>query len=160
MPYPSDGRAFLNDESTRATSCGGAGAPPPPTDTSDDVSRFENDGDSSRSHDWVGTPTKLVMRSCSMCSRARSGSHLYMITSLMPAEKQLSITGTHPVTWNNGTMRMNAGGSVGAAGGGPSVFDAARVRSMAVRQPNAVSAWHTERWVDTAPLGRPVVPDV
>ena len=49
-------------------------------------------------HDIVGTPTKCVTFSRSMSSRARSGSHLYSITSLRAPATQLNITGTRPVT--------------------------------------------------------------
>ena len=55
----------------------------------------------------VGTPTNWVMRSRSISSRARSGFHLYIRTSLVPAATALSMTATHPVTWNSGTTRMN-----------------------------------------------------
>ena len=71
------------------------------------MSRLAKSGDSSRSHDIVGTPTKMVTRSRSISSSARSGFHLYIITSLLPAAKELSITGMQPVTWNSGTTRMN-----------------------------------------------------
>ena len=98
MPYPMLGRPLPKLASTRRTSSGGAGAPPPPTESNDDVSRVENDGDSRRSHDIVGTPTKCVTFSRSMSSRARSGSHLYSITSLRAPATQLNITGTRPVT--------------------------------------------------------------
>ena len=55
---------------TRPTSCGGAGAPPPPTDVRVDVSYFSKSGCSSRSQLWVGAPMKLVTRSRSMSWRA------------------------------------------------------------------------------------------
>ena len=58
----------------------------------------------------MGTPTKFVTRSRSMSSRARSASQRYIITSFSPLPTQLSSTGTKPVTWNRGTMRMNTGG--------------------------------------------------
>src|SRR3954454_19642881 len=149
-----DGPPDLKLDATRFTSSGGAGAPPPPTLTRLDVSNSGNRGDSSRSQLWVGTPTKLVMRSRSMSSRARSGFHLYMITSFNPAEKQESITGTQPVTWKSGTMRMNDGAPAGAGASGR------RARSMAPRHPKPNRACTMDRWVETAPLGRPVVPDV
>ena len=97
------GRAVLKLRSTRFTSSGGAGAPPPPTLTRLLVSRCAKSGHSSRSQDCVGTPTKLVTCSRSISSSARAGSHLYIITSLQPAAKQESITGTQPVTWKSGT---------------------------------------------------------
>ena len=82
------------------------------------VVRPRSAGDASRSQLWVGTPTKFVTRSRSMSSSARSGSHLYMITSFSPLDRHDSITGTHPVTWKSGTTRMNVSGSVlGAVSG-------------------------------------------
>ena len=70
--------------------------------------------------------------------------------------KQLSITGTQPVTWNNGTMRMNDGGN-GSAG-----FSGSSLASFNtwLRAANAMSELSTARCVDTAPFGRPVVPEV
>ncbi len=61
----------------------------------------------------VGTPTKVVTRSRSISSRARSGSHLYIITSFAPDAVEPSMTGMSPVTWNSGTMRMKAVRSFG-----------------------------------------------
>src|SRR5918995_682494 len=102
---------------TRRTSSGGAGAPPPPTLIRLDVSNSANRGDWSRSQLWVGTPTKLVTRSRSICSSALSGSHLYMITSFRPEAKHDSTTGTDPGRWNSGTTGMNAGFAGGGAPG-------------------------------------------
>src|SRR5690606_17077549 len=70
-----------------------------------------------------------------------------------PLAQQPSMTGTAPVTWNSGTMRMNTGGADGAA-------SPRRRRSTAARQLKPSRAWVTARWVDTAPFGRPVVPEV
>ena len=66
----------------------------------------------------VGTPMKLVTFSASISSRARPASHRCIITSLEPPSTEPSMTGTHPVTWNNGTTRMNA--SLAAGVGLPS----------------------------------------
>ena len=53
---------------------------------------------------------------------------------------------------------MNAGGgAMSARARRPS---AARAISTAARQPKAMSDCTTARWVDTAPFGKPVVPDV
>ena len=59
------------------------------------------------SQDWVGTPTKFVTRSRSISSRARSGSHLYIITSSKPPLTHDSSTDTHPVTWKSGSERSS-----------------------------------------------------
>src|SRR5215204_6465255 len=48
------------------------------------MSRLTRLGDSSTSHTIEGTPPKVVTRSRSISSRARSGSHLYMITIFPP----------------------------------------------------------------------------
>src|ERR671917_986581 len=149
------GLALAKLDDTLRTSSGGAGAPPPPTLTRLDVSKSANRGDWSRSQLWVGTPTKLVTCSRSISSRARSGSHLYMITSFRPLAKQPSMTGIDPVTWNSGTIRMNEGAGRVPAASGPR-----RNRSTAARQLYPRRAWVTARCVDTAPFGRPVVPDV
>ena len=92
--------------SIRATSAVGAAAPPPPTDCRLEVSVAANRGDSRRSWACVGTPTKMVTRSRSISSSARAGSHLYIITSLLPPSAEPGITGTSPVTWKSGTTRM------------------------------------------------------
>ena len=102
----------------------------------------------------VGTPTKLVMRSRSISSSARSGPHLYMSTSFAPASQQLSMTATQPVTWNSGTIRMNAVGN-GCGSDGSVVRPLAAARQAKENKPCS-----TARWVDTAPLGWPVVPEV
>src|SRR4051794_6673414 len=148
------GLAFAKLDDTRFTSCGGAGAPPPPTETRLDVSVVAKLGDSSRSQLCVGTPTKFVTRSRSISSRARSGSHLRIITSFRPLAKHDIITGMQPVTWKRGTTRMNAGAPDGAGASGR------RRRSTAARHPKPRRACTTARWVETAPFGRPVVPDV
>jgi hypothetical protein len=129
------GLALAKLVDTRRTSSGGAGAPPPPTATRLEVSNSPNRGDCSRSQLWVGTPTKLVTRSRSISSSARSGSHLYMMTSFSPVAKQDSITGTAPVTWNSGTIRTNDGRLAGAAASSSAPASGARRRrSTAARQ--------------------------
>ena len=143
----------------RLTSSGGIGAPPPPTDRRLDVSRVAKVSASSRSQLIVGTPTKLVTRSCSISSSARFGSHLYVMTSLAPLTNDPSITGTRPVTWNSGTHSMNA-----VCGAPPSSTEAgssgSRRLPTAARAAKASNALSTARCVETAPFGRPVVPEV
>ena len=105
----------------------------------------------------VGTPTKVVTRSDSIRRSAASGSHRYIITSLNFMPKHDSITGTQPVTWNSGTIKMKHGGCSSP----PITFSPPlRAPPMVLFAQNPISAWMTARWVDTAPLGNPVVPDV
>ena len=123
---------------------------------SDEVSYLENDGLSSMSQLWVGTPTKVVTRSASIRRSAVSGSHRCIMTNFNFIPKQLSITGTHPVTWNNGTMRMKQGANPPP----PSRSSPLRAVWIVVLHQNAISPLTTARWVETAPLGNPVVPEV
>ena len=125
---------------------------------SEEVSNLENAGLSSRSQLWVGTPTKAVTRSASISRSATSGSQRYIITSFIFSPKHESMTGTQPVTWKSGTTRMKAGFVAAAAFVSPS--RSWRAASMAARAQKAIRDWVTARWVDTAPLGNPVVPDV
>ena len=123
---------------------------------SDEVSYLEKAGLSSRSQLWVGTPTKAVTCSASMRRRAVSGSQRCIMTSFSFIPKHESITGTQPVTWNSGTMRMKLGDRPPPARG----FFPWRAVWMVAPAQKAISAWVTARWVDTAPFGNPVVPDV
>ena len=120
------------------------------------MSYFSNAGLSNMSQLWVGTPTKAVTRSASMRRSAVSGSQRCIMTSLNFMPKQESITGTHPVTWNSGTMRMKDGANPPPLSGSLPF----RAVWMVVPAQKAIRAWVTARWVDTAPLGKPVVPEV
>ncbi len=150
------GRPRRNPFSTRSTSVVGAGAPPPPTVASEEVSYFEKAGLSSMSQLWVGTPTKAVTRSASISRSAVSGSHRCIMTSFIFMPKHESITGTHPVTWNSGTIRMKHGANPPPPSGSRPLR---AVWTVALAQ-KAMSDWVTARCVDTAPLGKPVVPEV
>ena len=119
------------------------------------MSKSPNSGHSSRSQDWVGTPTNAVTRWRSISSRARSGSQRCIITSLKCQAKHDSITGMQPVTWKSGTMRMKHGGLPGLSMRGVAAH---RVDGRPAAK--AMSAWLIARWVETAPLGKPVVPEV
>ncbi|CAB5031864.1 unannotated protein [freshwater metagenome] len=140
---------------TLSTSAAGAGAPPPPIALMLDISNSLKRGWFTRSQLCVGTPTKFVTFSREMSSRAFSASHLYMMTSFNPATQQLIMTGMQPVTWKSGTMRMKLVGN--ALGSG---FDPSRRLSTARRNEKPISAEIIARCVDTAPFGRPVVPEV
>ena len=68
------GRPLEKLSSIRLTNSGGHRSATTTTERSEDVSRSANDSASSRSQHIVGTPTKLVTRSRSMSSSARSAS--------------------------------------------------------------------------------------
>ena len=51
----------------------------------------------------AGTPPKVVIRSRSISSRARSGFQWCIITSLFPAAVLATKMEWHPVAWNSGT---------------------------------------------------------
>src|SRR3954463_8707519 len=156
MPYPNVGPPPLKLPATRSTSAGGAGAPPPPMPRRLEVSNSVNLGELTRSQLWVGTPTKLGTRSRSINSSAFSAFHRYIITSFARDTTQLINTGTDPVTWNNGTIKMNVVRPLG----GVAPDASARTASTVARLPNAITDETTAPLVDTAPFGRPVVPDV
>ena len=87
----------------RRTRSGGAGAPPYATERTDEVSRREKSGESMTCMTMAGTPPKVVMRSRSISSSARSGSQWCIITSLLPAAVLATKIEWHPVAWNRGT---------------------------------------------------------
>jgi len=91
-----------------------------------------------------------------MSCSARSGSHRYIITILRCHEKQLIITAMQPVTWKSGTMRMKLGGAPDP----DSFFEPRRAALMVDAEKKAMIVWQIAPWVDTAPLGTPVVPEV
>ena len=86
-----------------------------------------------------------------------SGSHRCIMTSLNFIPKHVSITGTHPVTWNSGTIRMKHGENPLSP---PSMSSPLRAPWIVVLHQNPMSPLTTARWVETAPLGNPVVPEV
>ena len=79
----------------------------------------------------------------------------YVYPSMSPDASEPKKTGTLPVTWNNGTMRMKQGAPVL-----PAASSGRRSPSIAVLAPKPSRACMTARCVDTAPLGWPVVPEV
>ena len=145
---------------TRSTNAVGAGAPPPPTPRRLDVSKSPKRGELTRSQLCVGTPMKVVTRSRSISSSAFSAFQRYIITSFDLETMQLSSTGTQPVTWNSGTIRMNASGPGSGAGEPGGNAASARTASTAARLPNAITDETIAPLVETAPFGRPVVPEV
>src|SRR5688500_1463095 len=101
----------------------------------EEMSRVAKLGDWSTCQTMAGTPPKLVMRSRSMSSRARSGSHLYMITSLPPEARLATRTEWQPVAWKKGTDRRYAGWSDGAAAAGAADADPERRAERAAPKP-------------------------
>ena len=82
-----------------------------------EVSRLAKSGESRTCHAMVGTPPKIVTRSRSISSRARSGLQRRIITSLPPAAVFGTSTEWQPVAWNSGTEsseELCAGPSGGA----------------------------------------------
>ncbi len=74
----------------------------------DEVSRLAKLGESMTCMTMAGTPPKMVMRSRSISSSARSGSKWCIITNLPPAAVFDTSTAWHPVAWKRGTERRLA----------------------------------------------------
>ena len=124
----------------------------------EEVSNFEKLGESSTCITMAGTPPKVPILSRSISSSARSGSKWCIITIFPPAAMLETMTEWHPVAWKSGTERRNAGWVLS-----PVVSSAAVPKRMAPRvlmKKRLIRLVHMLRWVPTAPLGRPVVPDV
>ena len=106
----------------------------------------------------AGTPPKMVIRSRSISSRARSGSKWCIITSLPPAAVLETSTAWQPVAWKSGTDSrlafwvplLDVGHRRRCAAWCPTVD----TKNRFIRLETLL------RWVPTAPLGRPVVPEV
>src|SRR3954466_16257472 len=125
-----------------------------------DVSRLAKSGESSTCHTIDGTPPKLVTSSRSMSSRARSGSHLYMITSLPPKAVLATSTEWQPEAWKNGTeskyafwvdAAVAAVAAVAADGSSCLPLRMADRFAAKIRLSRLVQML---RWVPRAPLGR------
>ena len=106
----------------------------------------------------AGTPPKVTMRSRSMSSRARSGSQWCIITSLFPAAVFATKTEWHPVAWNSGTDNRYAPVRRCRRPGGALVGERSPAREL--RKKRLIRLVPMLRWVPTAPLGFPVVPEV
>ena len=104
----------------------------------------------------VGTPVKAVTRSASIRRSASSAFHLYMSTIFRPGRKLVRKIAWQPVTWNSGTvnnMAPCASGSAGTSSGWRSAM-------IATDDSKHMIAEQIARWVEMAPFGKPVVPDV
>ncbi len=130
------------------------------------MSRRSQSGWASSSRLIVGTPEKLVTRSRSISSSARSGFHLYVSTMRPPVSVAGCSRQLHAVTWNSGVGAMNTGCSGGAgtdvgAGMSPAAIALASAAAVVIAQNIRCMMLCTEpRWVSWAPFGNPVVPDV
>ena len=99
-----------------------------------------------------------MIRSRSISSRARSGFHLRIITSLPPEAVLAMRIEWQPVAWNSGTDNNMAFGRP--------VDISSTCSSLAISCPRALMKPRLRRfvqilrWVPRAPFGRPVVPDV
>ena len=123
----------------------------------EDVSYFEKSGESSTCMTMAGTPPNVPIFSRSISSSARSGSKWCIITSFPPAARLETMTEWHPVAWNSGTERRKAAWAFSPTGARPVPK---RVAPRVLMKKRLIRLVHMFRWVPTAPLGRPVVPDV
>src|SRR5450755_4414136 len=101
----------------------------------------------------VGTPPAEVTRSRSMSWKARTGSHLRIITNLAPAKRLGLSTAKQPVAWKNGTDSRVA--RCGAAGSGAGGASPRRRNERAAEQAVAMMLELMLRWVASAPFGLP-----
>ena len=92
----------------------------------------------------VGTPCMIVTRSFSMTSMAAAGSNRGMSASDAPAIVAALRPTTRPKTWKSGRQPMTTSSDV--------------ISWITVAERVALR-WML-RWVSSAPLGRPVVPEV
>ena len=74
----------------------------------DEVSRLAKLGESMTCMTMDGTPPKMVMRSRSISSRARSGSKWCIMTNLPPAAVLVTSRAWQPVAWKSGTDKRLA----------------------------------------------------
>ena len=124
----------------------------------EDVSNFEKLGESSTCMTMAGTPPNVPIFSRSISSSARSGSKWCIITSFPPAARLETMTEWQPVAWNSGTESRKAGcvlSPVCSRGELPK-----RMAPRVLMKKRLIRLVHMLRCVPTAPLGRPVVPDV
>ena len=105
----------------------------------------------------AGTPPKMVMRSRSMSSRARSGSKWCIITSFPPAAVLVTSRAWQPVAWKRGTDNRLAFWVPLLTSPGPP--PRRRPPTVATKK-RFIRLDALFRWVPTAPLGFPVVPEV
>lgn len=108
----------------------------------------------------VGTVDQMLTRSRSISSRASSGVNLPgTITSRRPPSSPTTSVEWHPDTWNSGEVNSAAvWPPVDSAAGSPRRSSTV---ALAVSRNTVFCRLATmPRWVEMAPLGRPVVPEV
>ena len=132
-----------NSASTRRTSSGGTIAPPENAMRRLDRFRGARAAAASSAVSIVGTPPMTVPRYLSVSSSARPGSKRAMTTWVPSVWTSPRVISPHPATWKYG---------IGLT------------RTSPARRPMASAASRAllvrPRWVSTAALGRPVVPEV
>ena len=106
----------------------------------------------------AGTPPKVPILSRSISSSARSGSKWCIITSFPPAARLATMTEWQPVAWNSGTESRKAGCAFSAVGSRGELPN--RMPPRVLMKKRLIRLVAMLRCVPTAPLGRPVVPDV
>ncbi len=124
----------------------------------DDVSYLEKLGESRTCITMDGTPPKVAIFSRSISSRARSASKWCIMMIFPPAARFVTMTEWHPVAWKRGTESKKAGWVLVPVSSSAAVPK--RVEPRVLRKKRLIRFVHMLRWVPTAPLGRPVVPDV
>ena len=121
----------------------GSGAPAAPIVRSADRSRVVKPGSRAIASSIVGTAKKEVTRCCSITASVSAGSNRRTTTAHPPPSRAGLTVPLRPPMWNSGAR--------------------ARVRSACAKSipMDWLTAFHVMLpWVSTAPLGRPVVPDV
>ena len=91
----------------------------------------------------VGTPSKMVIRSRWIAASAAAGVNRGTSDMVQPNRTQMSRMLDSPNTWNSGRAVITT--SSGCTSN---------------RRPGISAFMYSWRWVSSAPLGRPVVPEV
>src|SRR5664280_479801 len=147
VPVPSDASVDVYRTATGtpnvarrdATNSGGTRDAPVPTIRRDDTSASASSGLASTRAHWVGTPCPTVIRSAAMIDTVSAARHGVGVMTVVMALAASSQTRVIDPTWANG--RGDSRRSPGA--------ESTSVPSATARRLS---------WLNTAPLGRPVVP--
>ena len=106
----------------------------------------------------VGTPPKVVIRSVSISSRARSRIEVVHHHDLPAGRGVGDHDAWHPVAWKSGTDSRDV--FCALAGVAVTAGPVAEPRLGWPRRTGSSGSCMVLRWVPTAPLGWPVVPEV